>query len=213
MCGDTLSQATRYLCDQIGVRHKIAPMSDERVATIVHTHQGALAFQDYFVRLRSEPVVTGITFEGAQSATPSPVFATAMTDRNLTAVVICPSNPLLSIDPILALRGVHEWLARRRVPVIAVSPIVGGQAIKGPAAKILRELGRDASTVGIASHYRGLIDGIVIDNVDIDAVPAIEALGMRTAVCNIVMKCADDRAALAAFVLDFAIRVAERTYA
>lgn len=211
--GDTLSEATRFLCDRLGVRHAIVPMSDEPVATIVHTHDGALAFQDYFVRRHCEPVVTAIKFEGAERAVPSPQFAEAIADRNLEAIVICPSNPLLSIEPILALPNVRAWLRHRRVPAIAVSPIVGGKAIKGPAAKIFQELGLEASAAGIAKHYRGLIDCLVIDDIDIDAVPAIEAEGIDAAVTNTVMKNADDRAALAAQVLGFAAAMKVRAHA
>ena len=211
--GDTLSQATHFLCGQLSVNHAIVPMSDQPVATIVHTRDGALAFQDYFVRQRCEPVVIAIKFDGVERAVPSPAFAEAMTARDLQAVVICPSNPLLSIEPVLALPNVREWLLHRRVPVIAVSPIVGGRAIKGPAAKIFRELGLEASVTGIARHYRGLIDCLVIDNIDIDAVPAIESQGIHAAVTNTVMKDADDRAALAKQVLDLAARLKERTHA
>lgn len=209
---DTLSQATRFLCDRLGIAHAIVPMSDQPVATIVHTHDGALAFQDYFVRRRCEPVVTGIEFDGAERAVPSPAFAEAMADRNLRAIVICPSNPLLSIEPILALPTVREWLRHRRVPAIAVSPIVGGKAIKGPAAKIFQELGLEASAAGIARHYRGLIDCLVIDDVDVDAVAEIEAEGMDAAVTSTVMRNAEDRAALAEYVLGLVARVKVRAH-
>lgn len=208
--GDTLSQATRLLCRRLGVGHAIVPMSDRPVATIVHTGEGALAFQDYFVRRQCEPAVTAIGFEGVENAAPSPGFAQAMADPDLEAVVICPSNPLLSIEPILSLPGVREWLRHRRVPAIAVSPLVGGKAIKGPAAKIFAELGLDVSAAGIARHYRGLIDCLVVDEVDAAAVPSIEAEGMRAAVTRTVMRNAADRAALAGEVLDLAARLGAR---
>ena len=210
--GDTLSGATRFLCERLGVGHAIVPMSDQPVATIVHTSDGALAFQDYFVRRRCEPVVTALEFQGVEDAVPSPAFAAAMADPDLEAIVICPSNPLLSIEPILSLPGVRDWLKRRRVPAIAVSPIVGGKAIKGPAAKIFRELGLDVSAVGVARHYRGLIDCLVVDDTDADAVAAIEAEGMGAAVTRTVMKDAGDRAALAKHVFDLAARVKVRAH-
>lgn len=207
--GETLSQVTRRLCGRLGIAHHVAPMTDQRVHTLVHSVKGPLEFQHYFVRLNCEPRLTGIVFDGAQSALPSPAFAAALSDRAGGAIVICPSNPLLSIDPILSLHGVREQLRQRRAPIVAVSPIVGGQAIKGPAAKIFRELGGEASAVAVARHYRGLIDGIVIDTVDADAKPAIEAMGIRVAVTNTVMKNAADQATLARDVLAFAARTSE----
>jgi LPPG:FO 2-phospho-L-lactate transferase len=211
--GETLSEVTRHLSKQFGIAHHIAPMSDHSVRTIIHTADGALAFQDYFVRLRCAPAVTAISFDGIEKATPSPAFTTAMADPRLRAVVICPSNPLLSIDPILSIPGVLQWLRQRRVPVVAVSPIVGGQAIKGPAAKILRELGRDASALGVAHHYRGLIDGFVVDVLDEIAVPAIEKLGLSVAVTNTVMNRPDDQKRVARKVLTFAAHLAEGQHA
>jgi LPPG:FO 2-phospho-L-lactate transferase len=211
--GETLSKVTRHLCRQLGIAHHVAPMSDRSVRTIVHTADGALAFQDYFVRLRCEPAVSAVTFDGIGDATPSAAFAAAMTDPALQAVVICPSNPMLSIDPILSIPGVLQWLRQRRVPVVAVSPIVGGQAIKGPAAKMLRELGRDASVAGIAAHYRGLIDGLVFDALDEEAAPEIEAFGMAVSVTDTVMKDLGDQERLAGEVLDFAAQLAEGAHA
>lgn len=211
--GETLSQVTRHLCSHLGVTHPIAPMSDRSVRTIVHTAHEALAFQDYFVRLRCEPVVTGITFEGAGHAVPSPAFAAALADPALRAIVICPSNPVLSIDPILAIPGVGEKLRRAQVPVVAVSPIIGGEAVKGPAAKLFRELGRDVSVVGVAEHYCGLVQGLVIDTVDIAARRAIEELGMRIAVTDSVMKSAADQERLAAEVLALAAQLSEAAHA
>jgi LPPG:FO 2-phospho-L-lactate transferase len=211
--GETLSQVTRHLCARLGIAHHIAPMTDGSVRTIVHTADTALAFQDYFVRLCCEPAVTGITFAGAEGAVPSPAFAAAMANPALRAIVICPSNPVLSVDPILSMRGVREWLRHTRVPVVAVSPIVGGQAIKGPAAKIFRELGRNVSVIGVAEHYRGVVDGLVIDTIDGAAKPAIEALGMRVSATDSVMKTLDDQTKLAADVLAFAAQVSEAAHA
>jgi LPPG:FO 2-phospho-L-lactate transferase len=211
--GASLSRVTGALCKRFGITHAIVPMSDAPVRTIVHTTDAKLAFQDYFVRLHCEPAITAVTFAGAEAATPSPAFAAAMADSRLRAVVICPSNPLLSIDPILAIPGVRDWLLRRCVPVVAVSPIVGGAAIKGPAAKIFRELGRAASVRGVAEHYRGLIDGLLIDTVDAPARSALEAFGVRVAVVPSVMKSTQDQAALAAAVIGFAADLAGVAYA
>lgn len=211
--GETLSAVTRHLCSQLGVAHHIAPMTDQSVRTIVHTTDGALAFQDYFVRLRCEPVVTGVSFDGAEDAVPSPAFAAALANPALRAIVVCPSNPVLSIEPILSILGVRERLGQMRVPVVAVSPIIGGQAVKGPAAKIFRELGRDVSVLGVAEHYRGLVQGLLIDTIDIDAQPAIEACGMRVAITDAVMRSATDQARLAGEVLALAAKVSEAAHA
>jgi LPPG:FO 2-phospho-L-lactate transferase len=211
--GETLSGVTRHLCAQLGIAYHITPMTNGSVRTIVHTADAALAFQDYFVRLHCEPTVTGIAFDRSEDAVPSPAFAAAMANPALRAIVICPSNPVLSVDPILSIPGVREWIRQTRVPVVAVSPIVGGQAIKGPAAKIFRELGRDVSVIGVAEHYRGLIDGLVIDAIDSAAKPAIEALGMRAACTDSVMKSLDDQAKLAADVLAFAAQVSKAAHA
>jgi LPPG:FO 2-phospho-L-lactate transferase len=209
--GASLSAVTRALCRRFDIAHAVVPMSDAPVRTIVHTADAALAFQDYFVRLQCAPAVTAVTFTGAEAAKPSSAFAAVMADPKLKAVVICPSNPLLSIDPILAIPGVRDWLSQRRIPVVAVSPLVGGAAIKGPAAKIFRELGRDVSVRGVADHYRGLIDGLVIDTVDAPAKAELEALGLQIAVVPSVMKSKQDQAALAAAVLAFAAELAGGT--
>jgi LPPG:FO 2-phospho-L-lactate transferase len=211
--GETLSQVTRHLCSQFDIAHHIAPMTDRSVRTIVHTADAALAFQDYFVRLQCEPAVTDITFDGAEHAAPAPAFTAALANPALRAIVICPSNPVLSIDPILSIAGVRERLQQTRVPVVAVSPIVDGQAIKGPAAKIFRELGRDVSVIGVAEHYRGLVHGLLIDTIDIAAQPAIEARGMRVAVTNSVMRSAIDQERLAGEVLELAAQVSEAAHA
>jgi LPPG:FO 2-phospho-L-lactate transferase len=133
--GETLSQVTNYLCERLGIAHRIAPMSDQRVRRIVHTADGPLEFQDYFVRLRCAPAVTNIEFDGAQQASPSPALAQSFSNSTLESVIICPSNPMLSIDPVLAIPGVREWLQSTNATVVAVSPIVGGRAIKGPRPK------------------------------------------------------------------------------
>jgi LPPG:FO 2-phospho-L-lactate transferase len=211
--GATLSEVTRHLCGQLGIKHWVAPMSDQSVRTIVHTAGGALAFQDYFVRQHFEPAITGIEFAGAEQASPSPAFAAALSDHKIDAIVLCPSNPILSIDPILSLRDVRQRIQKRRTPVVAVSPIVGGQAIKGPAAKIFRELGRDASVCAVAEHYRDLIDGLVIDTIDASFKYTIEALGIRVAVTSTVMRETTDRGRLAADVLNFAAKLTEPAHA
>jgi LPPG:FO 2-phospho-L-lactate transferase len=188
-------------------------MTDENVHTIVHTPDGALEFQDYFVRRKCEPRVLHVEFQGMQHASPSPAFSAALTRDDLAAIVICPSNPLLSVEPILAVRGVRPRIENHRAPVIAVSPIVGGQAIKGPAAKIFRELGLEPSALGIAQDYTSLVDGLVIDEIDAGLKRPIEALELRVAVTNTIMKTGADQARLANEVIDFSARLLEPLHA
>jgi LPPG:FO 2-phospho-L-lactate transferase len=205
--GLTLSQITEQLCTSLGVLHHIAPMSDDSTATVVESAERAIPFQEYFVRLKCEPAIHTIRFDGIAKARPSAAFASAMTSQKLEAVLICPSNPFLSIDPILALPGVRPWLRKRTVPAVAVSPIVGGAALKGPAAKLMRELGHDVSAFGIAKYYRGLIDGLVIDTIDAALAPEIEALGIRVLAIPSVMKTKSDQSSLAKRVSIFASQI------
>ena len=210
--GETLSRVTSDLSGRLGAPSRIAPMCDEPVRTVVETGEGDLPFQEYFVRRACEPAVRGLRFEGARSARMSAAFAAALADPDLEAVVVCPSNPYLSVDPILAVPGAREALARCAAPVVAVSPIVGGRAIKGPAAKIMRELGVEASAAVVADRYRDLLDGFVLDETDRGLAGAIEAAGagLRVRVEQTVMRTGEDRARLAAKVLEFARLLRER---
>lgn len=200
--GETLTSIVADMASRLGVAVRIVPMTDDSVRTVVHTRaDGPLAFQDYFVRHRCTPAVTEISYTGAREARPSPAFAAAITDPELCAVVIAPSNPWLSIDPILAVPGVRSALENVRVPVIAVSPIIHGQAVKGPTAKIVRELGMEPTSSAIARHYEGLIDGLVID--ESDASDA-EKIGVPVTVTRTLMNDLDDRRRLAQAVVAFA---------
>ena len=212
--GRSLSEVTRHLCERLGIAHRIVPMSDEPLRTIVHTDEGRLEFQHYFVRRRCEPRVVRLAFETTGEArAPSPAFAAALAATDLEAIVICPSNPFLSIAPILEVHGVRERLAHGTAPVIAVSPIVAGDAIKGPAAKIMQELGLKVSVVEIARHYLDLIDGLIIDVRDAEAQTEIERFGLEVVVVNTIMKTRDDQAALAQAAIDFGRRLAVRAAA
>ncbi|MDE0059004.1 MAG: 2-phospho-L-lactate transferase [Defluviicoccus sp.] len=202
--GQTLSQATAALSAALGIRHRIVPMSDAPVRTVVETDEGALAFQDYFVRRRCEPLVSGFRFDGIEAAGPSPGLAAALADKALQAVVICPSNPYVSVAPIVGMADVADFLDARNVPVVAVSPIVGGRAIKGPAAKMMAELGAETDALGIARHYGARIDGMVIDELDAALAPAIRGLGMAVRVAQTVMRSESDSRALAEETLAFA---------
>jgi LPPG:FO 2-phospho-L-lactate transferase len=183
-------------------------MSDDPVRTVVRSPDGDLPFQDYFVRLACAVPVTGIRYDGAAAAKLNPALARL---DGLAAIVICPSNPYLSVDPILAVPGMRAWIKAQRVPAVAVSPIVGGAAIKGPAAKIMRELGVVATAAAVARHYAGLIDGIVIDETDAGLTAEIESGGIAVRVAPAVMRVIDDRVALARTCLAFAAELAQAT--
>jgi LPPG:FO 2-phospho-L-lactate transferase len=195
--GETLSEITASLAGHLGIAPAIVPMSDDPVRTNVDTAEGELDFQRYFVAEQCKPVARSIRFEGAQQARPSPGFAGALAREDLGALIVCPSNPYLSVDPLLALPGVRERIASLSVPRIAVSPIVAGQAIKGPTAKLMAELGVDVDVTGVARHYRGLIDALIIDDADRGSVAQIEALGMTAVVAPSIMRSHIDRVVLA----------------
>jgi LPPG:FO 2-phospho-L-lactate transferase len=203
MDGQSLSQVTADFARSFGIGPLIAPMTDDEVSTVIKTDDGDLAFQHYFVRERCQPEVRGIRFEGAAAAIPSPAFIGALR-ADLDAIVICPSNPYLSVDPLLSIPGVREALAGHPAPVIAVSPIVGGKAIKGPTAKLMGELGLEVTQQTIVHHYRDLLDGLVLDAEDADMA---DRLGLSTYVTNTVMKTIEDRTGLARAVLAFADRL------
>ena len=193
--GQTLSQITREFCKAWGVEHTVLPMSDQPVRTIVETDEGELAFQEYFVHRRCEPRVKGFRFDGIEMAEPAPGTREAI--RSADAVVICPSNPWVSVDPIL------KVVQKIEKPVTAISPIIGGQTVKGPAAKMYSELGIEPSAFAVANHYRGLATGFVLDEVDSQLDESVRGLNMRTLVTNTLMKSHDDRKRLANDVLHF----------
>ncbi len=205
--GQSLSAITAEVAKRLGIAARIAPMSDDPVRTIVETPDGPLAFQHYFVREQCRPTVTGFRFEGAEIATPGSALTNALAGEGPGMVVICPSNPFISIDPILTLPGVRDMLVRSAAPVIAVSPIVGGQAIKGPTAKMLSELGLPSTALAVAEHYQGVVDGFVLDRADSDAEDAVRELGCEVLVTNTVMKSLQDRVSLARDVIAFSARL------
>jgi LPPG:FO 2-phospho-L-lactate transferase len=198
--GEPLSAVTHHLGRRLGIGPVIVPMTDDPVRTIVTSDQGDLAFQDWFVRRRCEPVVRAIRFAGAAAAKPHPALLDTVGVRGM---IVCPSNPFVSVAPILAVPGVRGALERLDAPRVAVTPIVGGQAIKGPAAKMLAELGHDVSALGVARYYDGLIDGFVLDQQDTALASAIEKLGMRVLVTDTMMRNDEDKRRLAAITLDF----------
>ena len=201
--GESLSQVTASLTAALGIRHPLIPMSDQPVRTIVQTTEGELAFQRYFVGAQCRPVATGVRFEGAAAASPSPAFRAALARDDLAAVIVCPSNPYLSVDPILAVPGVRAALEALKAPIVAVSPIIGGKALKGPAAKLMTELGVTPGVVAVAEHYRGLLDGLVIDTADAGGAAALRQAGVEPLVTEAVMVTDQDRMHLAQETLAF----------
>jgi LPPG:FO 2-phospho-L-lactate transferase len=197
-----LSNVTAELATALGVPSRIVPMSDQLVATLLETPAGTLEFQDYFVGRRQSDDVLGVRFAGIEQAMPHPEALAAI--QQAEAVVIAPSNPIVSVAPILATPGIQAALEAVAAPVVAVSPIVGGRALKGPAASMLSTLGHEVSALGVARIYAGLVDGLVIDDVDANLVPSIELLGMRVLATATVMGDLADRRRLAHEVLDFA---------
>jgi len=200
--GERLTDVCRHLQAQLGVVAAILPMADEPVRTEVRIDDGWIPFQDYFVRLRQAPEVLEVRFAGIESARPTPDILAALSASEV--IVVAPSNPIVSIGPILAVPGMIEALATARargVPIIAVSGIVGGKALKGPADRMLTSLGREPSALGVARGYAGLIDAFVLDTVDADLAPDVEALGIRAVVTDTIMTDDASRARLAAAIL------------
>jgi LPPG:FO 2-phospho-L-lactate transferase len=201
--GERLSTITNDLRQRLGIAARILPMTDDPVQTKVETRSGPLAFQHYFVRERCAPEATGFRFEGAETATALPEALAHLASPALAAIVICPSNPYLSIDPILALPALRAALEATTAPVLAVSPLVGGQALKGPAAKIMREFGLTPSSAAIAQHYGDLLDGIVVDQRDRPS-GGQEGYPVTAFWTQTVMRSLADKAQLARDLLGFA---------
>ena len=197
--GESLTDATAAIAAALGIAARILPASDDRLRTRLETDAGFLDFQEYFVRLRQEPIVMGIRLEGMEVARPTAAALAAIADAEL--LVIGPSNPFVSIGPILELPGVREAFAGASAPKVAVSPIVAGHALKGPADRMLASLGHEATALGVARLYDGLVDRFVVDERDAELRPRIEALGMAVDVLPTVMRTDDDRRALAAALL------------
>ncbi len=206
--GETLSQVTADFCRIWGIIPVILPMSDDPIPTIVHTDRGTLAFQDYFVKLRCEPQVTGFEYQGAEKAHPAPGIIEAINQADL--VVICPSNPWVSIEPILAIPGIRRALEDQ--VVLTVSPIISGKAVKGPVSKMYRELGINPSAAAVAEHYGDLLTGFIMDQEDLDLVPEVEELSkgsFKVFTTGTWMRNREDRVRLADHVLGFGQQLLE----
>jgi LPPG:FO 2-phospho-L-lactate transferase len=197
----TLTAITARLARGLGMPYPLLPVTDDPLATQVDTVEyGTLAFQEYFVRYQWKPAVRRVWFEGAERARLSPLVETALKEARI--IIVCPSNPVLSIAPILAVPGVREALQHRRGVSVAVSPFIGGQAIKGPAAKLMGEMGLDISPCGLARYYAGLLDGLIIDEKDRDQVDVDEPVSVL--VTKTLMQSSDDKACLAQDILSWA---------
>jgi len=199
--GQCLSEITQDFCKAWGIQHSVLPMSNQKVRTIVNTDEGELAFQEYFVHRRCEPKVKGFRFEGAKEAAPAPGVREAI--QSADAIVICPSNPWVSIDPILEVLSPRPMGEGLGVVAFAVSPIIGGETVKGPAAKMYRELGIEPSALAVANHYQRFTKGFVLDTIDKNLQGGIAELGMQVLVTNTLMKSHDDRSRLAQELLKF----------
>jgi LPPG:FO 2-phospho-L-lactate transferase len=199
--GASLTQVTQQLCTALGVQHHILPMCDQPLRTLVNTDEGELAFQDYFVRRQCQPPVQSVQFSGAEHARLSAEVTFALDDPDLRAVIICPSNPLLSIAPILAVPGMREALCNTRANVMVVSPLIGGKAVKGPTAKMMQELAIPLNSNSICEFYADILDTLVIDNADEKDNDALHVCGVNVQACHTLMTTDFDRIALALAVL------------
>ncbi|TAL03239.1 MAG: 2-phospho-L-lactate transferase [Rhodospirillaceae bacterium] len=205
--GDSLSAISAAFAQAWGLTTHFLPMSDDGIATFIDTAGGELAFQRYFVEHRCQPAATGIRFVGAAAAKPAPGVLEAITGADTDAIIIAPSNPFLSIDPILAVPAIADALRRTSAPCIAVSPIVGGQAVKGPTVKLMTELGIAITPVAIASHYEGIIDALLIDQRDLDVGPTV---ALPHAYADTLMKTLADRERVARAALSLAREISQR---
>jgi LPPG:FO 2-phospho-L-lactate transferase len=199
--GEPLTRITADLSRALGVRSAILPMCDEPIATVLDTPEGKLEFQEYFVRRGQRDEVLKVELRGIELARPTYLVLEALAAADL--VVLCPSNPVVSIGPILAVPGMRDALEASPAPMVGVSPIVGGRALKGPADRMLASLGHEVSAAGVARMYEGLLEGMVIDRLDREERHEIETLGMRVLTTDAIMHDAPDRARLAREILEF----------
>ena len=198
--GHTLSDTTGIICRSMGINQEIIPMTDGQVRTVLQTTEGSLKFQEYFVQRKCEPIVTDITYTGSELYEASSGFKRAIDVSN--ALVFCPSNPFLSIAPMLVLKDIRKKIAAFTGPRVVVSPVIGGRALKGPTSKILEELDHEVSSLGIARMYQGICDTFVLDNTDIEFEADIRKLGMDVCVTDTIMESLEDKIGLARVILE-----------
>jgi len=193
--GLKLSEATEKIRKALGVKVKIIPMTNDKVQTKIVTNVGEMHFQEYLVKRKAQDPVLDVKFEGIERAEPAPGVIEAI--LNADGIIICPSNPIVSIGPILSIKGVKEALKKTKAKIVAISPIVGGAPIKGPADKLMRGLGIEVSALGAAKIYRNFLDVLIIDNIDRDLKPKIEEIGVKVHVTNTIMKTLENKIKLA----------------
>ena len=201
--GESLSSITSSFCRKFGVKSQIVPATDEPLKTLVKTLEGILSFQHYFVRDQCRSKILALQYEGSENAQPCSALEEALESSLLETVVVCPSNPFLSIDPILAIKGFREKLKKSKASVIAVSPIVGGNSVKGPTANNMRDLGFTVSACSIAKYYSDFIDGFILDKGDEKEITEIESLGIRVGLADTIMTDLQSKIKLAEDVLRF----------
>lgn len=204
--GASLTAATKEVAEALGVRHSVLPCSDDPIATVVDSEVGQLSFQHYFVRYQCRPQLKGIKYEGADQAR----LNLSLDLATISMVVICPSNPYLSVDPILAIPEFRKFLQSPNVPVLAVSPIVQGRALKGPTTKIMTELGHTVDNKTIARHYSDILTGLIVDEGDAEDCKTVKDLRIECIARNTVMRTIDDRVRLAQESLDFGKALSSR---
>ena len=197
--GFTLDQATRKLCGALGLRVKVLPMTNEKVVTRIITENGEMHFEEYLIKRGAKDKVLNVVFEGAELSEPAPGVVESL--RNADGVILCPSNPIVSIGPILSVKGVRESLKETKAKVVAISPIVGGATIKGPADKLMQGLGLEISAYSVARLYRDFLDVFVFDRVDRREKERIEELGVEAVTANTIMRSLEDKVKLAKLAL------------
>lgn len=200
--GETLTSITQDIAERFKLKNIILPMSDHIIQTVVDTDKGSMPFQEYFVKESTTPKVREISFESKHPKTTKEVLE-AINDPELSGFLIAPSNPYLSIDPILSIDEIKQTLMQSNKPRVAVSPIIGRDSVKGPTAKIMQEMGLEVNVMTIANHYENLIDGLIIDNTDEEYIQAIESFGVKVKVTNILMHDNDDKTRLAEEAIEF----------
>ena len=201
--GKTLAEVTADITQKLGIEHSVMPVTSDPVPTIISTETGDLPFQEYFVKMRCEPAVKGFTFKNADNATITTELNQWLAAPGLAAIVVCPSNPYISIDPVLAAGGFGQIAKDLDVPVIGISPIVHGEAIKGPTAKIMAELDVPNTAVAVAEHYKHFLNGFIIDETDDALAAKVREMGLSTISAQTVMVTLEDKIHLAKVVLDF----------
>ena len=205
--GELLTTITRKISKKFGLSTNVLPMSNHMVQTILETHEGEISFQDYFVRQKHKPKVSNISFKSKKPVATEAVNK-ALLDKDLDGIIFCPSNPFLSIDPILSINRIRKLIEKHRKPRVAISPIVGHESVKGPTSKLMKEMGIEVSALSIAKHYHGLIDGIIIDKSDEKQIEEIRKMGVKVKLAEIIVNTEEEKMRLAEESIEFIQEIA-----